>query len=59
MEYAEQCPRCKRPQNPWPLERGDRCSPKDWAVCIRPFTQEQEERLWARQFAELQKAVNG
>lgn len=29
------CDRCKRELRPWPLKRGDRCSPKDWAVCIR------------------------
>ncbi len=29
------CPRCKRPAVGWPLRRGDRCSPKDWANCIR------------------------
>jgi hypothetical protein len=29
------CTRCKRELRPWPLERGDRCSPKRWAHCIR------------------------
>jgi hypothetical protein len=36
--YAELevvCPRCHRPAVGWPLERGDRCSPPDWANCIR------------------------
>jgi hypothetical protein len=31
------CPRCKRWTKGWLLMRGDgnRCSPKDWARCIR------------------------
>lgn len=29
------CPRCHRKAVGWPLRRGDRCSPKDWAVCLR------------------------
>jgi len=32
---ATTCPRCKRWAIGWPLKRGDRCSPKDWQVCIR------------------------
>lgn len=35
--FEATCMVCKRTVNPWPLERGDRCSPKDWASCIRPF----------------------
>ncbi len=31
------CPRCKREIDPWPLQRGDRCSPKHWKYCIRPL----------------------
>ena len=32
------CRRCKREAHGWPVYRGDRCSPKDWAHCIRdPF----------------------
>jgi hypothetical protein len=30
------CPRCGRELRPWALDRGDKCSPKDWAYCIRP-----------------------
>jgi len=30
------CPRCKREVHSWPLDRGDRCAPKDWVHCIRP-----------------------
>lgn len=29
------CERCGREMRPWPLKRGDRCSPKDWVACIR------------------------
>lgn len=29
------CPRCRREIHPWPLERGNRCSPNDWKHCIR------------------------
>lgn len=29
------CPKCNREVNPWPLERGSRCSPEDWVYCIR------------------------
>ena len=31
------CARCGRPNDPWPLERGGTCSPKDWYWCIRPY----------------------
>lgn len=32
------CPVCDRPrtQEPWPVERGKKCSPKTWVECIRP-----------------------
>ena len=33
---APVCPRCGRELRPWPLERGDKCSPKRWAYCTRP-----------------------
>jgi hypothetical protein len=37
------CGRCGRVAVGWPLERGDRCSPRDWYRCIRdPFTVMQE-----------------
>lgn len=36
-EDLPKCSRCGRPNRPWPLERGDRCSPVEWAVCIRPY----------------------
>ena len=29
------CTRCRREVDPWPLQRGARCSPKDWRFCIR------------------------
>jgi hypothetical protein len=29
------CERCGREVHPWPLERGARCSPRTWAMCIR------------------------
>lgn len=29
------CTKCGRECRPWPLERGRRCSPKTWAMCIR------------------------
>jgi hypothetical protein len=29
------CPRCQRQAVGWPLRRADRCSPKDWAKCLR------------------------
>lgn len=29
------CAKCKRAVHPWPLQRGDRCSPKSWVYCIR------------------------
>lgn len=29
------CDKCGREVKPWPLERGNRCSPKDWVYCIR------------------------
>jgi len=29
------CDRCGREINPWPLPRGARCSPREWAMCIR------------------------
>jgi hypothetical protein len=29
------CRRCKRVAVGWPLERGDRCSPRSWWRCIR------------------------
>ena len=33
------CKRCKRHAVDWPVYRGDRCSPRDWWLCIRdPFT---------------------
>jgi hypothetical protein len=30
------CSRCGREAKPWPTDRPNRCSPKDWAHCIRP-----------------------
>jgi hypothetical protein len=35
--YRLMCARCHRPLSPWPLERGDRCAPRDWQSCIRPL----------------------
>lgn len=37
---ADRCDRCRRVRSrePWPLKRGDRCSPKYWKHCIRPRT---------------------
>jgi hypothetical protein len=32
---AMTCEKCKRECRPWPLRRPNRCSPKDWAMCIR------------------------
>ena len=29
------CDKCGRSVRPWPLKRGARCSPVDWAYCIR------------------------
>lgn len=29
------CDRCNREVHPWPLERGNSCSPPDWVHCIR------------------------
>lgn len=29
------CPKCGRENYPWPIERPNPCSPKDWAHCIR------------------------
>jgi hypothetical protein len=40
------CPVCKRPKGePWPLDRGPRCSPKDWVLCIRPWEPEKATSL--------------
>lgn len=33
---APSCTRCGRVLAHWPLERGDRCAPRDWVYCIRP-----------------------
>lgn len=30
------CGKCGRIRGSWPVERGVKCSPKDWAICIRP-----------------------
>jgi len=38
------CPRCGRKVEPWPVERADVCSPKDWEVCIRTFENIEKER---------------
>lgn len=35
VEPSGTCDRCGREVRPWPLERGDRCAPKDWTYCIR------------------------
>lgn len=35
LMVATPCPRCDREAVGWPLERGDRCSPRDWVYCIR------------------------
>ena len=32
---ARICSRCSREIHPWPLKRGNLCSPKLWAYCIR------------------------
>lgn len=32
---AATCDRCKRELSPWPLARGNKCSPKGWVSCIR------------------------
>lgn len=35
MATGPTCPRCDREARGWPLERADRCSPRDWVYCIR------------------------
>jgi len=36
---APVCRRCQRVAVGWPLERGDRCSPRGWRNCLRdPWT---------------------
>lgn len=37
------CPRCNRIAVGWILERGDRCSPREWARCIREPQAEWED----------------
>lgn len=32
---APVCKRCHRVAVGWPLDRGDRCSPRGWANCLR------------------------
>ena len=34
LEEPAVCGRCHRELKPWPLERGPRCAPRDWAYCI-------------------------
>lgn len=35
MDTYPTCKRCKREAHGWPLDRGDRCSPKSWVHCLR------------------------
>lgn len=35
QEAPPQCRRCHREAHGWPLNRGDRCSPRNWVHCIR------------------------
>jgi hypothetical protein len=42
------CSRCGREQHPWPVDRGNKCAPKDWAHCIKPLSQMDMETKEAR-----------
>lgn len=33
---ASTCSKCGRELRPWPLNRGNLCSPARWVYCIRP-----------------------
>lgn len=56
------CPRCNRMATGWPLERGDRCSPRSWANCIRnPETirAKQAEKATAATALSIRAAMEG
>lgn len=35
MTKDQVCDRCGRELRDWPIQRGNRCSPKAWVYCIR------------------------